>query len=182
MVWMAISAIENEDDRRFMERIYAAYYGVMYQKALSYLHNHHAAEDVVADVMLKLIDRMNLLRECKRASLRSYLLACAKNESINRLRREKRRYSFSDVEEKLKALPGECDVDASLLQEAQIQAMTLALKQLPDRELEILRMKYYDGLSDAEIARIFLIGQNSVRTLVNRARKRVRELLMEVEQ
>lgn len=182
LAWTAISAIENEGEREFMEMLYTANYGAMYQKALSYLHNHHEAEDVVEAVMLKLIDRADLLRGCKRASLRSYLLACVRNAAINRLRRAKKRYSFADVEDKLNALPDEGAVDACLLREAQVQAMICALEQLPDREREMLQMKYYDGLSDAEIARILAIGPNSVRTLIDRARKRVRKILTEVEQ
>lgn len=181
LAWTVISAIENEGDRAFMEGLYTENYNLMYRKALSYLHNHHEAEDVVELVMLKLIDRMDLMRGCKPASLRSYLMACVRNASINRLRSQKKLYDFDDVEDKLRALPDEREVDAELLREEQIQSMIRALKQLPDRERAMLQMKYYDGLCDADIARILEIGRGSVRILIGRARRRVRAILQEVE-
>ena len=180
MLAWAILAIENESDREFVERLYAANYAVMFQKALSILKNPQRAEDAVEAVMLKLIDRIELLRGCNRASLRSYLLTCVKNEALGQLRKDKKLYSFEDVEDRLRAIPdGGAPLDAGLIWREQVRSLVRALKRLPERDCMALRMKYYERLSDQEIGAVLGIGSSGVRALIIRARKKVCEILRE---
>ena len=48
-------------------------------------------------------------------------------------------------------------------------------------ERELLRMKYYEELDDAEIGRILGLGRDSVRPCLTRARRRLRAVLKEVD-
>lgn len=181
MFELALCAIESESDRAFMEEMYIANYALMYRKALSYLRNHHEAEDAVDAAMLKLIDRIDLLRGLNRGALRAYLLSCAKNAALNRLRAQDRLYNFDDAEAIACDRPVECEIDAGLLREAQVTAMRTVLERMPDRERELLRMKYYEQLDDSAIAEILCLRPNSVRGLVRRARLRAAKLYREVE-
>ena len=110
MLSWAILAIENESDREFIERLYTQNYAAMLQKAKDLLKNHQRAEDAVEAVMLKLIDRIDLLHHCNQASLRSYLLTCVRNEAIGQLRRDGKLYT-GDAEEKIRILPDEGAAD-----------------------------------------------------------------------
>ena len=180
MLAWAILAIENESDRAFIERLYAANYAVMLQKALSILKSSQRAEDAVEAVMLKLIDRIDLLRNCNRASLRSYLLTCVQNEALGQLRKDKKLYTFEDVDDRLRAVPDDdASPDAGLLREEQLRALALALKRLPERDRMALRMKYYERLSDQEIGAVLGIGCSGVRALIVRARKKIYAILRE---
>ena len=185
MLAYAILAIENESDREFMEDLYRRHYSLMYRKALSMMKNSSDAEDVVEAAILKLIDRIELLRACKPLSLRSYLLSCVKNAAIDRLRRDssqfKRLYTFDDAPDKLNAVPDATEVDSGLLHAAQVDAVATALARLPDRERELLRMKYYEELSDREIAAILGLSPSSIRTYMMRARKKLGAILKEAE-
>ena len=62
-----------------------------------------------------------------------------------------------------------------------IRQMADALLRLPDRERELLRMKYYEELSDREIARLLGINSGSVRTYLTRARRHLGDILKEAE-
>ena len=182
MIAWAIAAIENESDRAFVEQLYQNNYMLLYQKALSVLKNPQRAEDAVEAVMLKLIDRIELLRGCNRASLRSYLVTCVKNEAISQLRKDKKLYSFGDVNEKLGALPdAKQTVDLGLLRESEVQLLMYALMRLPERERMALRMKYYEQMPDLEIGTMFGITPSGVRTLIGRAREKLRRILKEAE-
>ena len=185
MLAYAILAIENESDRGFMEDLYRRYYSLMYRKALAVTHSPADAEDAVEAAVLKLIDRIELLRACKPLSRRSYLLSCVKNAAIDRLRRNnnqfKRLYTFDDSQDKLNAVPDEAEVDAGLLHAAQVDAVATALARLPDRERELLRMKYYEELSDREIAATLGLNPSSIRTYLLRARRKLGAILKEAE-
>lgn len=180
LVW-AMLAIESESDREFIERLYAQNYAAMFQKAKGILKGSQQAEDAVEAAMLKLIDRIDLLRGCNPPSLRSYLLACVRNEAISQLRRDGKLY-HGDAEEALRAQPdGDEAVDAGLLHREQVQALARALKRLPERDCLALRMKYYDGMSDAEIGAVLGVKPGTVRSLIGRARRRAFELLRKEE-
>ena len=181
MLAWAIAAIENESDRDLVERLYAQYYALLFQKAYSVVRNRQRAEDAVDSAMLKFIDRIGFLRTRNAVALRSYLLTAVKNEAISQLRGDKRLYNFDDLEEKLGAAPGGEAPDAGLLREERIAEVAEALKRLPAREREALRMKYYEGLPDAEIAQILGTSHGAARTLVYRARKLLREIMEEVD-
>ena len=185
MLTSAILAIENESDRAFMENLYRRHYPLMYRKALAMTRSAADAEDVVEAAILRLIDRIELLRACKPMSLRSYLLSCVKNAAIDKLRRDntqfKRLYTFDDSQDKLNAVPDGAEVDAGLLHAAQVDAIMDALARLPDRERELLRMKYYEELSDREIAATLGLNPSSIRTYLLRARRKLGAILKEAE-
>ena len=71
--------------------------------------------------------------------------------------------------------------EAGLLRADEAEAMADALLRLPDRERELLRMKYYEELSDREIARLLGINSGSVRTYLTRARRKLGDILKEAE-
>ena len=96
MLTAVIAAIENEDDRSLIESLYTDYYVLMLHKAQSMVRDRQAAEDVVESVMLRLIDRIELLQGCNRASVRSYLVTCVRNEAIDRMRREQKTQSLDE--------------------------------------------------------------------------------------
>ena len=182
MLTAVIAAIENEDDRSLIESLYTDYYVLMLHKAQSMVRDRQAAEDVVESVMLRLIDRTELLHGCNRASVRSYLVTCVRNEAIDRMRREKKTQSLDDAEEQLCKLPDEKpQLDTGLIREEQIQAVIKALEALDDRERLALRMKYYDRMTEAEIARLFGMSRSGIRNVIDRARRHVEAQLQEGE-
>ena len=72
-------------------------------------------------------------------------------------------------------------MDAALIRSEQIQAVAAALKRLEAAERELLKMKYFDEMSDAEIAQLLGINRDCLRSRVNRARRKLGALLQEVE-
>ena len=182
MLTAIIAAIENEDARSLIESLYTDYYVLMLHKAQSMVCDRQAAEDVVESVMLRLIDRIELLQGCNRASVRSYLVTCVRNEAIDRMRREKKTQSLDDAEEQLCKLPDENpQLDTGLIREEQIQAVIKALEALDDRERLALRMKYYDRMTEGEIARLFGMSRSGIRNVIDRARRHVEAQLQEGE-
>lgn len=182
MLAMAIAAIENDGDRSLVEELYTNHYALMLRKAQSMVRDRQAAEDVVEAVMLRLIERIDLLRGCNPASLRSYLVACVRNEAIDRIRRAGRTRSLDDAGDRLGQLPDESPrAEAGLIREEQIRAVVRALEALDDRERLALRMKYYDQMTDAAIAKLFGMSRSGVRKVIDRARQHVGERLRKEE-
>ena len=177
-----LAALESEDDRNFVERLYLENYGAMYRKTRSILKSHADAEDAVEAAMLRILDHIPTLKKCNAASQRSYLIACARNAAIDRLRRDSRLDRYADPQERISTLPdGAPPADTFLIRSEQIQAVAAALKRLEPGMRELLRMKYYDEMSDAEIAQLLGMSRDSLRNRVNRARRKLGALLQEVD-
>jgi RNA polymerase sigma-B factor len=70
---------------------------------------------------------------------------------------------------------GEEDPELSRLEDR--HTLEGALRSLPERQYEILRLRYYEGLSQAEIARKLGISQMHVSRIQRDALKRLRELI-----
>lgn len=60
--------------------------------------------------------------------------------------------------------------------------MADALERLRPRERELLRMKYYEELSDAEIAGLLNLTPSTIRSNLTRARRRLGALLKEANE
>ena len=86
------------------------------------------------------------------------------------------------MQERLAVLPDAAPpTDAFLIRSEQIQAVAAALKRLEPAMRELLRMKYFDEMSDAEIAQLLGVNRDSLRSRVNRARRKLGALLQEVD-
>ena len=107
-------------------------------------------------------------------SLRSYLVTCVRNEAIDRMRRAGRVQVLDDAGETLSRIPDDAPrAELRLIREGQIQAVVRALEALGERERLALRMKYYDGMTDAAIAKLFGMSRSGIRKLIDRARQQV---------
>ena len=68
-------------------------------------------------------------------------------------------------------------IDDALLVEAESQALRSAINRLKPRERDLLIMKYFSQMDDAEIARQLGINKNSVRYYLTVARRSLKEEL-----
>jgi len=71
----------------------------------------------------------------------------------------------------------ETDAEGGELQEESIENIRNAMSKLSDRQQEVLNLRFQVGLPYAEVATILDISVESVRTLVYRAVKTIREEL-----
>lgn len=183
MILSVLAAIENESDREFMAGLYRTHYAALYRKARQYALNPQDAEDAVSAAMLRMIDHIDLLRTRNPAVQRSYLLSAVKNAALDCQRRRSRlpQFDLSDPEERLAAIQDDASVDDRLMRGEQVRACADALRALSARDRELLRMKYYDELTNPEIAGILGCRTDSVRTLLSRARERLRAIILEVD-
>ena len=62
MLPVIILSIENDDDREFMTGLYYQYNRLIYSEAKKILGSDSDAEDVLQDVLEKLIDKLDVLR------------------------------------------------------------------------------------------------------------------------
>lgn len=100
----------------------------------------------------------------------TWLLTIARNVATDHLRQRRDQVSF----EALRAEPASDAPDTVYARRAEIEALGALLAQLPDRERELIALKYGAQLNNREIARQLGLSESNVGTTLHRIVTRLR--------
>ena len=154
--------------------LYRRWYRPMLLYARSLTGDLATAEDLVQNAFAKA-----LLSYRAGGSVRAWLATVLRNEFLSQKRREKM-YAVPLQEAEVAAVPGSDPLEGLLVQEQQRRVYEAVLA-LPEAYRETIVQSAVLGLSDAEIAALRGISQESVRQLRHRARVRLKRMLKEEE-
>ena len=132
--------------------------------------NSHDAEDLTQDTFLKVYQNLNRFNSAQGFS--TWLFTIAKRTAFNHFRGAKRFQELSGPEEM------DFEDPSILLQQKDEKASLWKLAEaLPPAQSEALWLRYGEGFSISEVARILNTSQIRVRVLLHRARKHLAERL-----
>lgn len=129
------------------------------------------ADDVVQNVLLKLIRQIDRLSSMPDAELKRYLAAAIRHEAIDRGVYQQRHPSVDETQ--LTQLPGGLDTEGMVMLREEAARVLDMLRSLPEKEQAALRMKRLGGASDRQIADALGIAEASVPQYVRRARQKL---------
>ena len=182
MLPMAILMIEDENDRVFIERLYMDNRFLMFKKAFEIVHNPFAAEDIVSEVSVLMVEKVDYLRKIDICKRRACLVIFVRNKAIDYMRRLKtEKRHMVDSEWELNNAASEGEIDDDIIRAADIECLNMALELLDVKNRDLLEMKYWRKLSDAAIAERIGIKESSVRQYLTNARRKLKEIIEEVE-
>lgn len=179
MIAVICAAIEDPDDREFMEQLFRDFERVMFSVTCKYVSNPTDQEDLVQESAIKLIEKISTIRPMNRCTLASYIVFTIRNTSIDFLRGQKtERDKVSSMEDKIFS---ELEVPFPPLDELLISTEQLAelWGKLPDRDRVLLEGKYILDATDEELARKLKCKPNSIRMKLTRARRRALKQLID---
>ena len=156
--------------------LYDRHAGLVYGIALKVLGNPEEAEDLTQDVFLNFARTGSY--DPSRGSLRTYLAILTRSRAVDRVRsrsntREFLRQWGHDTEREI-ATDSWLEKVSSREQSQEVKA---ALAHLSDEQQQILRMAYYDGLSQSEIAKQLAIPLGTVKARARRGLLKLRQTL-----
>jgi RNA polymerase sigma-70 factor (sigma-E family) len=153
-------------------RLFAAHYRSLVRLATLLLREPGQAEDVVQDAYVALHRHWRRLREADKGL--AYLRQSVVNGSRSALRHRGvvDRYARS-----VGAPPDVASAEAGALGALEHAAVMAALRALPGRQREVLVLRYYADLSEAEIAEALGISRGAVKSHAARGTAALREVL-----
>jgi RNA polymerase sigma-70 factor (ECF subfamily) len=135
------------------------------------LRDRARAEDVLQQVLLELWER-GPTYDPDRAGLLTWALTIARSRALDELRRRlPEPVDPSTMSERLGTEDHEAD---RLLEQWRLAGM---LERLPRDEATLLRMRFYEGLSQSEISEQTAIPQGTVKTRMVNGLRHLRDLL-----
>lgn len=151
-----------------IEDIIRDHSSAMFRVAVSVVHDHALAEDVVQESVVKAWQALDTFRG--EASIRTWLLRITHNTAISALR--KRRDDVTAPSE-LPERPGQISVEESALLQADRDEIWEALSRLDPVGRAIVVLREVDRMSYEEIAEVLDLPTATVRTRLFRARQQL---------
>ena len=154
------------------DRLYRSSRDDVYAYVASLLHDGPAAEEVTATAFERAYRKRSRF-DPGRGEPRAWLFGIARNAALDELRRRGR-------QAELAADPEDFDggaVEAGAERSERRLALRDALATLAPRERELIALKFFAGLGNAEIAAVLAISESNAGTRVHRAVTKLREAL-----
>ena len=134
------------------------------------LHDRAAAEDVTA-LAFERAYRKRRSYDPRRGGERAWLFGIARNAALDELRRRGRQAELAVDPTDLASAPAQESAEAS---ERRL-ALNAGLAALDPRERELIALKFFAGLSNAEIGAVVGISESNAGTRLHRAVTKLRE-------
>jgi RNA polymerase sigma-70 factor (ECF subfamily) len=156
---------------------------IIFRRALKITSNHHDAEDVLQETLLKGFTHISQFRG--EAELSTWLVRIGLNEAIMLLRKRKRDVPLDPdagatgkIEESPVAFQNQkSEADTRIVRTEARGLLNKALRRLPARARQVLHLRYLEGCSIEETATRLNLSRGSVKAYACRARARLRKEL-----
>jgi RNA polymerase sigma-70 factor (ECF subfamily) len=160
---------------------YADLYRDYLPRILNYVRMRVGSEDLAQDLTATAIERavakQHTLR--KPEAFGAWLFQIARNVVAGYYRGRKPTVPLDDAEMQAASDPSPREV---VIRREEVARMRAALATLPERDQEVLRLRFAGGLGNQEIARVMRLRAGHVAVLVYRALRKLRARLEEDEQ
>ena len=178
LIFMTLT--DSEENRSKMEIIFKLYHNLMFYIAREILCNDSDAEDAVQETFLHMIPIAGKIFDPECHKTRSLCVIIVKRVAIDILRKRNRRakdVSFETVD----AMSYDPSAAAKLEAIIEKEDLLSVLKALPERDRDIIELRFKMDLSYKEIAEIMKISEANARQIVSRALSGLRIIMTEEE-
>jgi RNA polymerase sigma-70 factor (ECF subfamily) len=152
------------------ESLYRSSRDDVYAYVASLLRDAPAAEEVTAAAFERAYRKRNRF-DPERGEPRAWLFGIARNAALDELRRRGRQAELTVEPADLESFGA---AEGSEHSERRL-AVSAALERLDPNERELIALKYFAGLANAEIAQVLGIGESNAGTKLHRAMTKLRE-------
>jgi RNA polymerase sigma-70 factor (sigma-E family) len=155
-----------------VEELYAAHYRRLVRLSVLLVRDLGTAEEVVQDSFVAMHGKWRGLKDPDRA------LGYLRRSVVNRARSAHRRHLVA-AKHQPTAIGDEASAESHVMSAQTRAAVMDALHQLPTRQREVLVLRYYSDLSEAQIADALDISRGAVKSHAHRGMTALRTTLEE---
>ncbi len=164
----------RKGQREALGHLYDRHVSLVYGLSLKVLGNPQEAEDLTQDIFIGLSERPY---DPSRGSLRTFLTVLTRSRAIDRLR-SRQSMSRSKRAWRLDVTPDTPSLSTDAMVKAEeSRAVSSALAQLSKSEQQVLRLAYYEGLTQSAIARHLDEPLGTVKSRARRGLLKLRQFL-----
>ena len=174
-----LSRIKSYKDTEAFGELYNIYVVKIYRFVYFKVSTTEEAQDITSETFLKTWEYLN--KEEQIENFKALLYKIARNLVIDFYRKRSQAGILTvETEDELENLSSEIIEDVSIRQtevKLEIQEIEKNLRKLKDEYREVIILKFIEGFSTGEIAKILEKPKSNVRVLTHRALKTLREVI-----
>ena len=164
----------KQGDESALSAIYEQCHAPIYRYIYFRVRNGPLAEELAAEVFVRMVDRIGSLKDRGRPVL-AWLYTIARNLVIDHQRRA-RIFAWSPLCEEMEA--GADEHPAQVAENRQtVRELSLALDQLTEIQRQVIVLKFIEGHNNSEIAAILGKDEGAIKSLQHRALGALRRAL-----
>jgi RNA polymerase sigma factor (sigma-70 family) len=169
-----VAAVAERRDREAFARLFDHFAPRLNGYLLRLGTDATTAEEITQEVMVTLW-RKAALFDPKKSSATTWLYRIARNRRIDLKRRD--RLDFLDTQDPVLEPADDTDLDRQVDQGQREEAVRAALKSLPEEQLFLVRLAFFDGLSHSQISERTGLPLGTVKSRIRLGFTRLRRAL-----
>lgn len=174
--------IIHTQNREAYRELFARYQKKLFTYIFHLVGNKDETEDILQNVFQKTFKNIEHFDTSRKFS--SWIYRIAHNEAVNFLKRKSKRYtvSWEDVstsKDKLEIASNDELMEDKFMREQVVKDIDDAMLKLPQKYQQVLKMRYFQEYSYDVIGKIMKKPVNTVGTLINRAKRKLLEVVKE---
>lgn len=174
-----IAVIQKRDIEAYRE-LFFRYHKKLFTYVFHLVGNRDEIDDILQNVFSKTYNSIGNFDTNRKFS--SWIYRIAHNETINFLKRKSKRYtvSWEDIstsKDKLDTSTSDEQPEEKWAQQEITREVTEALKKLPAKYQQVLKLRYFQEYSYEDIGEMLGKPVNTIGTLINRAKKKLLEVV-----
>ncbi len=171
--------MDEEADREFLDELFQKYKRLLFYRAKRIVRDDGAAEDTVQNTFEGVIPHVAELRKMNEARRLAYIGAALYNKALKRKEKDEKVKTVSLEDWDTDSGPQAPNVEEIVFRKERTAALHRAMQGLRERDQQILRYRYYQDLSMAEIAEELSITPENAAVRLSRARERLKKAMHE---
>lgn len=180
MIIFISSVLDDPCDRDYILNIYEKYHRLMYSTVWKYVSNKSDCEDLIQECILRMIEKIEYIRNVDSCFLPAYIVSMIRNTTLNHLKRQS---VFQKSLAKIASLQSEEELELDEMTHLIFcrEQLSSVLGMLTPDERLLLEGKYILGYSDSDLAQCLKCKPNSIRMKLTRTRRKALNLLAQQE-
>ncbi len=177
-----IEAIEKDEDRRWVERLYNQYSKLIVWKINQLVYKEEAKEDLLQETFVHIIRNIDVLKTLEEYKIKPYIMTIVHNVCMDYLRKEQKKEknekewdeSDVDIRNVNNYNPEKIFADKELM-----KGLWRNIDKLNKRDKSIILYRYAYNMSYKNIALELGIENKNINMYVKRAKDRLKKILMD---
>lgn len=162
-------------ERKALSKLFVLFYMDLYCYGLKLSSDKNLVEDTIQELFLRLWERRESLKEIE--SVKLYLLKSIRRAIIKKEQSDRSRYkrNFEYVQyHPEESISPESDLMKSEFKNDKNNFLQACIKNMTKKQREVMFLRYFEGMSNEEIAQILNITYQRVKNIIHEAIERIR--------
>ncbi len=167
----------SRKSKKLFEVYYLEFRSAIYWYVYRKLNKQDMAEDITADVFMKLLENYKIMEDRDRNGVRAWLYTVARNQMIDMFRKSSGKQNV-DMDEDVFEVIASKDEDqiSSLIKDQESQMVLAILEGLQPEEREIIHLRFYEEMKFSEISEIVNKDEGAVKMSLYRALDKIKAI------